>query len=1048
MTVMFCDLADSTVLSTELDPEDLQDLIRAYQERCTNIIRAYEGFVAKYMGDGILVYFGYPKSLERNAERAVRSGLAIVEAMAELNAELERTKGVEIAVRIGIATGLVVVGEIIGEGLAQERTVIGEAPNMAARLQSVAPRNGIVIGGLTKEIVGDAFVYEDLGAQELKGVTGLVKVWAVLGLAADVEEEDGEKAAAAAVGRLPLVGRDEEIGLLRRAWQQTKEEGRGRVVLVVGEPGIGKSALVETLRVQVREEGLARIAFRCSPYHSGSALYPVIEHLRRLLRWQLEDSPETRLDKLEAMLAGTDLSLAEAVPLFASLLSLPLPEGRHPPLDPSPEQLKQQTQDALIAWTLEEAERRPMMEVWEDLHWADPSTLELLALLIEQAPTVPLLIVLTFRPEFLPGWPTRSHMTPITLTRLERPQIEMMVTHLAGGRTLPAEVLEHIVAKTDGVPLYIEELTKAILESGILAEEAKRFTLSGPLSAVTIPATLQESLMARLDRLPTVREVAQLGAVLGREFAYEMLRAMVAMEEPALRDILRQLVDAELLYQRGRPPRAKYIFKHALIQDAAYQSLLRQTRRHYHRQVAELLEERFAVSAGSQPEVLAHHFSEAGLHGKAAEYWRKAGEIAVRRSANVEAIAHFSNALEALKAQPEVPQRAEIELSLQVALAVPLIATKGYSDVGVERTYGRAQALCEQLGKSDELFPILRGLWNCYLTRGELQRTQDLAVRISTLAEARKEPLQRALAHRALGSTLFFLGRFAEALAQADQAIAIDDALEGSNGGRTDLFVYGERSGMVSRLFSGWALWFLGYPDRAVERFDAALALAERLTHAHSQAFALSFAASMRNNRRDFAAALEYADAAGRIAGKHNLPLWLGESSIAKGFAQASLGSYAEGIGQIRSGIAGLHRLGDWHHRSHWLGLLAAAHLEGRAYPEAATALDDAAALVGKSGECYYEAEIHRLRGELLLALSVDNQGEAENRFQQALMVSRKQQARSLELRAAMSLARLWQRQGKVAEARSLLAPVYGWFTEGLDTADLKEAEALLEELS
>jgi class 3 adenylate cyclase len=329
---MFCDLADSTALSTKLDPEDLQDLIRAYREHCTDIIREYGGFVAKYMGDGILVYFGYPKSLERNAERAVRSSLAIVEAMAGLNAELERTKGVEIAVRIGIATGLVVVGEIVGEGLARERTVIGEAPNIAARLQSIAPRNGIIIGALTKEIIGDAFVYEDLGAHELKGVTGLVKTWSVLGLAEEAEEE-GENEAAAAVGRLPLVGRDEEIGLLRRAWQQTKEEGRGRVVVVVGEPGIGKSALVETLRAQVRKEGLARIAFRCSPYHTGSALWPVIEHLRRLLRWQLEDDPEARLDKLEMALAGTGLAAAEAVPLFATLLSLPLPEGRHPPLE-------------------------------------------------------------------------------------------------------------------------------------------------------------------------------------------------------------------------------------------------------------------------------------------------------------------------------------------------------------------------------------------------------------------------------------------------------------------------------------------------------------------------------------------------------------------------------------------------------------------------------------------------------------------------------------------------------------------------------------------
>ncbi len=348
LTVMFCDLANSTALAAELDPEDLQDVIRAYQDRCTAIIGAYEGFVAKYMGDGILVYFGYPKSLERNAERAVRSGLAIVEAMAELNAKLGRTGGAEIAVRIGIATGLVVVGEMIGEGLARERTVVGEAPNMAARFQSIAARNGIVVGSLTKEVAGDAFVYEDLGGHELKGVAGQVKVWAVRRLA---EEDDGETAAVAALGRLPLVGRDEEIGLLRRAWQQTKEEGRGRVVLVVGEAGIGKSALVETLRTLVRDEGLPRIAFRCSPYHGGSALYPVIEHLGRLFRWQAEDGPEARLDKLEAVLAGTSLAPAEAVPLLASLLSLPLPEGRYPALDPSPDQLKQQTQDALIAWT-------------------------------------------------------------------------------------------------------------------------------------------------------------------------------------------------------------------------------------------------------------------------------------------------------------------------------------------------------------------------------------------------------------------------------------------------------------------------------------------------------------------------------------------------------------------------------------------------------------------------------------------------------------------------------------------------------------------------
>ncbi len=612
LTVMFCDLADSTALSARLDPEDLQDVIRAYQGRCTAIVREYDGFVAKYMGDGILVYFGYPKSLERNAERAVRSGLAIVEAMALLNAGLGRAKGIEIAVRIGIATGLVMVGEVVGEGLAQERTVIGEAPNVAARLQGLAGRNGIVVGALTKEIAGDAFVYQELGAHELKGIAGRVKVFGVTGLRAERAEEEDQAETESGAAPPALIGRDEEIGLLRRAWQSTKDEGRGQVVLISGEAGIGKSVLVDGLRAEVRAEGLPRIAFRCSPYHTNSALFPVIEHVKRLLRWQPEDPAETRLKSLEAMLSSSSQPLAEVVPLFASLLSLALPEGRWPPLALSPQQQKQQTQDALIAWTLEEAERQPLLTLWEDLHWADPSTLELIGLLIEQAPTAPLLMVLTSRPEFVPPWPARSHMTPITLNRLERQHSEALVTRLAGDKPLPAEVVEHIVIKTDGVPLYVEELTKTILASDILRETAERFELTGPLSSLAIPATLQESLMARLDRLPQVREIAQLGSVLGREFAYEMLSGLSTVGEVTLQEGLGQLVEAELLYQRGRPPRARYTFKHALVQDAAYQSLLRRTREQYHRQVAELLESKFPEVVEAQPELLARHYTEAG----------------------------------------------------------------------------------------------------------------------------------------------------------------------------------------------------------------------------------------------------------------------------------------------------------------------------------------------------------------------------------------------------------------------------------------------------
>ncbi|PPR20529.1 MAG: Adenylate cyclase 1, partial [Alphaproteobacteria bacterium MarineAlpha10_Bin1] len=560
LTVMFCDLADSTALSTRLDPEDLQDIIRAYQETCAEHIQEYGGYIAKYMGDGILVYFGYPKSLERNAERAVRSALAIVEAMAGLNQTIGRDQDIEIAVRIGIATGTgtVMVGEVIGEGMAQERTVVGEAPNMAARLQGLAGRNGIVIGPLTKDLTGDGFECKDTGSQELKGIAGLVQTWEVLGLRDDgALEADGDELGGN-VAVPELVGRDEETGLLRRAWQSVKEEGRGQVVTINGEPGIGKSVLVDGLRAVVFAEGLPQLILRCSPYHINSALHPVIEHLRRLARWQTEDSAGARFEKLEAMLEAYEQPLDEAVPLLADLLSVAVPEGRYQPLDLTPKQQKQRTQDVIVAMVLEAAERQPTLQLWEDLHWADPSTLEFIGLLIDQAPTAALLIVATARPDFVAPWQARSHITPLTLNRLEIQHAAALVARLADMKALPAEVVDHIVTKADGVPLYVEELTKTILASDILRDAGDHYKLTGPLSSLSIPDTLQESLMARLDRLPQVRELAQLGSVLGREFAYEMISGLSTADESDLQDGLGQLVDAELLYQRGRPPRARY----------------------------------------------------------------------------------------------------------------------------------------------------------------------------------------------------------------------------------------------------------------------------------------------------------------------------------------------------------------------------------------------------------------------------------------------------------------------------------------------------------
>ncbi len=636
LTVMFCDLVDSTQLSRQLDPEDYRAVVRAYQEAAAAVIQRFDGYMAQYLGDGLLVYFGYPHAHEDEAQRAVQASLELVEAMAPLNTRLEPQYGVRVAVRIGLHTGLVVIGEM-GGGNRQEQLAMGDTPNIAARLQGLAAPNTVVLSAVTARLVHEAFALEERGLHHFKGVAEPMAVFRVLG----PQESPGDEEEAGPA-RVPfLVGRDEEVGLLLRRWEQSKE-GLGQVVLLSGEAGIGKSALVQTLREHVGREGCARLTFRCSPYHTNSALYPVIAHLQRLLRWERDETPEARLAKLERVLDASRQPLAEVVPLLAALLAVPLPEGRYAALTLTPQQQRQQTLDALVAWLLAEAERQPVLAVYEDLHWADPSTLELLGALLEQAPTVPMLTVLTFRPVFVPPWPSRSHLTPITLNRLERPQVEALITHLAGGKALPAEVVAHIVAKTDGVPLFVEELTKMLLESDLLQEDTQHYVLTGPLTAVTIPATLQDSLMARLDRLGAAKDVAQLGAVVGREFAYDVLQALAPLDEATLQARLAQLVEAELLYQRGRPPRARYVFKHALIQDAAYASLLKSTRQQVHQQIAQVFEARFPALVETQPELVAQHYTAAGCTEQAVVYWQRAGQQASDRSANVEAISHLT----------------------------------------------------------------------------------------------------------------------------------------------------------------------------------------------------------------------------------------------------------------------------------------------------------------------------------------------------------------------------------------------------------------------
>jgi class 3 adenylate cyclase len=622
LTVMFCDLVGSTPLAERLDPEELRSVILAYQDACAEVICHFDGYLARYVGDGLLVYFGYPVAHDNDTQRAVQAGLGIVTALQPLNTRLQQTVPVlqelPLQVRVGIHTGLVVVGDMGGSGFRDPKAIVGETPNLAARLQGIAAPDTVVISAITAELIQGLFTFQALGPQPLKGVSVPMEAYRVLAEG----EAQSRFEVAVRIGLIPLVGREGELGLLRQRCEQAKA-GAGQAVLLSGEPGIGKSRLLQELTEQLGPEGPTRIEFRCSPYHQHSALYPIIDHLQRLLQFARADSPATKLEKLQHMLSHYRFPQADTMPLLAALLSLPHPEG-YLPLTISPQQQKEKTQAALVAWLIEEAEQNTVYTTCEDVHWADPSTLEVLTLVVDQAPTARLYVVLTFRPEFAPTWGNRSHLSQLALSRLGRSQVEAMVERLTGGKTLPPAVMRQIVAKTDGVPLFVEELTKTVMESGLVTAVNDHYELSGPLPLLAIPSTLHDSLMARLDRLSTVRKIAQLGAAIGREFSYELLQAVSLLDEGTLQQGLKQLVEAELVYQRGLVPQARYLFKHALIQDTAYQSLLKSTRQQYHQQIAQAIEQYFPETKEMQPEVVAQHYTAAGLIAQAIPYWQRA----------------------------------------------------------------------------------------------------------------------------------------------------------------------------------------------------------------------------------------------------------------------------------------------------------------------------------------------------------------------------------------------------------------------------------------
>lgn len=1032
ITVMFCDLVGSTELSQRLDPEDLRDVMRSYQATARQVVDRYKGYIAQYLGDGLMVYFGWPHAHGDEAKRALRSGLEIVDAT-------RRLKGPEeLSVRVGIATGLVVIGETTDDEAAN-RLAVGETPNLAARLQSLAQPSTVVISDLTKRLAGASFICQDLGEHQLKGIAEPERAWR----AERLRNEDAEPGAIVPSGMPFLVGRDEEIGLLRRAWQQSKE-GHGQMVLISGEPGIGKSALVESLVAQLREEGVPRVIVRCSPYYTNSALFPIIEHLKKVVVWKPDATPEQNLESLERMLGVYALPLEQFVPSLGALLSLPLPPERYPPLQLRPAELKQRIFDDLIEWQLLETERQPILMVWEDLHWSDPSTLEYLGHLIEQAPTARLCLVLTFRPEFTPPWPNYSHKTPISLNRLERPQIEVLIAQLAKGKGLPQPVVDHVVRKTDGVPLYVEELTKAILGSSILRETANRYEQTGPLSAVAIPATLHESLMARLDRLPSAREVAQLGAVLGREFAYEVMQALGHGDESTLRDGLSQLVAGELLYQRGRPPRARYTFKHALIQDAAYQSLLKRTRRRYHQEVAQLLEVRFRQQVETEPELLAYHFTGAEMPAEAVAYWLKAAKRANSRSAYREALAQLQTARPLLEGLPPGRERTRIELQLELERAVALQATKGMAASETTEAFGAVHEFCRKLGdEADDIYQrASSALGVSAIVRAQWTRALEITRELLKRAEALHDETSVMAGHRMLGFTEFFSGNLLAGRDHLEVAVKLYD-YEKHHGVAA---VVGQDPGVGSLAILSWILLPLGFPDAALARAREAIELAGKLKHAHSQAYALHYASVVHLERAEYELARREAEAAIGLSEEYGFPIWLTLSRIIKGEALAQLGNPEEGLIELRRGIDEFQSTGTQASLpSHFLGLARALRCAQR-YAEALDAVREGLDTVERNSERRAEAELYRVQGELLCISSTDR-AEGEACLQRAIDIARAQSAKLWELRAATSAARLWHERGESKQAHDLLAPISGWFTEGLDTVDLVAAKTLLDVL-
>jgi class 3 adenylate cyclase/tetratricopeptide (TPR) repeat protein len=1030
ITILFCDLVDSTALSNALDPEELRVVLRAFQGTAKAIIERYEAFVNSYMGDGIVVFFGYPQAHEDDSVSAVRAGLEIVAAVEALGPRAD----IRLRVRVGIATGVVVVGDVIGEGASREESVVGSTSNLAARLQSLAGPGEVLIAGATKRLIARRFACVDLGPQRLKGFDVPVPAWRV------VAERAVEDDTPSGIELSPLVDRVIEFPALRESWREARA-GNGRVVTLLGEPGLGKSRLCEALREAVADEPHFVLRYYCSTRFQNTALYPVIRQLHRTAQLSDDDTADVKLRKLELLLQrGRPASeLAPTLPYIAALLSIPV-DDRYTAIADSPERQREQTLLALAEQVLGLAQSQPVLLIFEDLHWVDPSTLSLLDQLVRKIGQVPVMVLCTGRPEFAPPWSELPQARLIELSLLEREDRSSIVEHQAGGKSLPPEILEHILQKSDGNPLYVEELTKATMESGLMLEQGGRYVLTGPMRTLAVPSTLHDSLLARLDRLSVAKEVVQAGAAIGREFAYNVLASLLPLAPDELQATLGRLTEAGLLHRRGTPPDTVYSFKHALIQDAAYATMLRPKRQALHARIAQILESD-AGAAAREPELLAHHLIEAGLPAKAIPCLQQAGLLASAAAAHAEACRHFGEGLRLLSELPDDVTRNRLELGLRVHLGMSLAATHGFAAAEVEATNQRARELCRLIGDTDELFWVLRGLCALYIVRADAPTSRELSAHLVRLGEETQRAEFLIEGHLMQGYTQAYAGELEAGRAALLKVVDIYRSKDGAS----MVFPTPQDPAVAALSLLAVVCWILGEAEAAGEYAGDAVRSAEASKRPFDVAYAHSFVAMFENLRRDPQRAAHHAGVAIEIAQRHGFGVWLAAAAMHLGIAKAALGAAEEAIGLLGATLPAWQGSGAELNSGFFLAGLAAGHRAAGHLDLAIETVTQAIEHAARHNERYYDAELFRLRGEMMAARDVD---AARADFQCALDTAQRQGARLFELRTAVSFARLLSAAGERARARSLLASAVAKMPGAAETRDGRDATTLLAELT